>query len=223
MAPIRTGLDERMKVIRAELGEYFHEAKEAYEEAMVAFQKLDAEAYTEVKKLREKAREMNWDLTNDLLLVIALNQPLMKDLRIVACYQRAVDTIERLVRHARDIARSDKILDELEVDLPNVITAPIAKMYEGLRQLLEIIGDCLTQEAAIPQDEIRTIRRQIASSFDILINSFANMESKTMGGKRARIEIISIVNRIDRSAYNLVRLAGSWHHALTNEHINLDD
>ena len=47
--------------------------------------------------MRAKAREVNWDLTNNLLLILSLNQPLMKDLRIVATYLRAVDTVERLI------------------------------------------------------------------------------------------------------------------------------
>ena len=103
--PIRTGLDSRIEEVREELREYFMEAKLAYSEAIKAFTKLDSEVYSEVKKIRQHAREVNWDLTNNLLLILALNQPLMKDLRIVAAYLRSVDTIERLIRHARDIAR----------------------------------------------------------------------------------------------------------------------
>jgi len=32
-----------------------------------------------------------------------------------------------------------------------------------------------------------------------------------------------VVNRVERSAYNLVRLADLWHHALHNENIILED
>ena len=106
MPPIRTGLDERMKSIQQELKEYFEEAQHVYADAIDAFTKLDSQVYSEAKAVRAKAREVNWDLTNNLLLILSLNQPLMKDLRIVATYLRAVDTVERLIRHARDIARS---------------------------------------------------------------------------------------------------------------------
>ena len=70
MPPIRTGLDERLKTIRNELQIYFDEAKNAYSDAINAFTKLDSEVYSEVKKVRAKAREINWDLTNDLLLIL---------------------------------------------------------------------------------------------------------------------------------------------------------
>ena len=93
MPPIRTGLDERIKSVQQELKGYFQEAKHLYKEAINAFTKLDSEVYIEAKEARAKAREVNWDLTNDLLLILALNQPLMQDLRIIATYLRAVDTV----------------------------------------------------------------------------------------------------------------------------------
>ena len=136
--PIRTGLDSRIEEVREELREYFLEAKLAYSEAIKAFTKLDSEVYSEVKKIRQHAREVNWDLTNNLLLILALNQPLMKDLRIVAAYLRSVDTIERLIRHARDIARSDRALDENVTELPEVIIQSVVGMHNQLN-FLELI------------------------------------------------------------------------------------
>ena len=73
--PIRTGLDERIKSVQNELKEYFEEAKHIYDDAIDALTKLDSQVYSEAKRARAKAREVNWDLTNDLLLILALNQP----------------------------------------------------------------------------------------------------------------------------------------------------
>ena len=50
--PIRTGLDERIDKVRADLSEYFDEAKMAYSEAIKAFTKLDSQVYKEVKQIR---------------------------------------------------------------------------------------------------------------------------------------------------------------------------
>ena len=59
MPPIRTGLDERMKSIQQDLKEYFEEARGVYSDAIDAFTKLDREVYSEAKKVRAKAREVN--------------------------------------------------------------------------------------------------------------------------------------------------------------------
>ena len=220
--PIRTGLDSRIEEVRAELREYFAEAKTAYSEAIEAFTKLDSEVYSEVKKIRQHAREVNWDLTNNLLLILALNQPLMKDLRIVAAYLRSVDTIERLIRHARDIARSDRSLDENATELPEVIIESVLGMHNQLNALIDITSKCFTEVEEVPGDELRAVWRKIKDQHKVAINALSTLKSDTMGGKSARLDVVNIVSRVERSAYNLVRLCSLWHHALNNENIILD-
>ena len=223
MPPIRTGLDERVTSVQKELKDYFEEARHVYSDAIDAFTKLDSEVYDEAKRARAKAREMNWDLTNDLLLILALNQPLMQDLRIIATYLRAVDTVERLIRHARDIARSDRSIDENADQLPTEIVEPVLEMHKSLNSLIDITVHCLTEGQEVPADEVRTHWRNVKSSHAKAVAALSNLKSDTMGGKAARLEVINIVNRVDRSAYNIVRLNGMWHHALNNENIILDD
>ena len=222
MPPIRTGLDERMKSIQQELKEYFEEAQHVYADAIDAFTKLDSQVYSEAKAVRAKAREVNWDLTNNLLLILSLNQPLMKDLRIVATYLRAVDTVERLIRHARDIARSDRSIDENADELPDEIVQPVCDMHRSLNALIDITVECLTNGSEVPGDEVRALWSAVKASHAEAVTALSVLKSDAMGGKLARLEVIDIVNRVDRSAYNIVRLNGMWHHALNNENIILD-
>ena len=222
MPPIRTGLDERMKNIQQELKEYFEEAQHVYADAIEAYTKLDSEVYSEAKAARAKAREVNWDLTNNLLLILSLNQPLMKDLRIVATYLRAVDTVERLIRHARDIARSDRSLDENADELPKEIVTPVTSMHACLNSLIDITIECLTNGGEVPADEVREHWKAVKAYHAEAVAALSILKSDTLGGKAARLDVINIVNRVDRSAYNVVRLNGMWHHALNNENIILD-
>ena len=220
--PIRTGLDDRLNIVRDELKNYFAEAKEAYSDAIGAFTKLDSQVYSEVKKVRQHAREVNWDLTNDLLLILALNQPLMGDLRVVAAYLRAVDTVERLIRHARDIARSDRSIDENADELPQVIVDAVLGMHTNMDKLVTVVANCLTDMEEIPADEVRSIWLGIKESHKKAVDALSSLDSETMGGKASRLEVVNIVSRVERSAYNVVRLASLWHHALNNENIILD-
>ena len=220
--PIRTGLDDRLNIVRDELRNYFTEAKEAYADAIDAYTKLDSQVYSEVKKVRQHAREVNWDLTNDLLLILALNQPLMGDLRVVAAYLRAVDTVERLIRHARDIARSDRSIDENADELPQVIVDAVLGMHTNMDKLVTVVANCLTEMEEIPADEVRSIWLGIKESHKKAVDALSSLDSETMGGKASRLEVVNIVSRVERSAYNVVRLASLWHHALNNENIILD-
>lgn len=220
--PIRTGLDERLGLVRQDLKDYFEEAKQVYEDAITAFTKLDSEVYSEVKKVRKHAREVNWDLTNDLLLILALNQPLMKDLRVVAAYLRSVDTIERIVRHARDIARSDRSLDENAGELPEVIVQSVLGMHKSMNSLLDTMCTCLTENEDVPIEEVRSSWKNIRQEHRKAVDALSSLKSDSMGGKAARLDIVNIVSRVERSGYNLVRLASLWHHALHNENLILD-
>lgn len=211
-----------MKSIQQELKEYFEEAQHVYADAIDAFTKLDSQVYSEAKAVRAKAREVNWDLTNNLLLILSLNQPLMKDLRIVATYLRAVDTVERLIRHARDIARSDRSIDENADELPDEIVQPVCDMHRSLNALIDITVECLTNGSEVPADEVRALWSAVKASHAEAVAALSVLKSDAMGGKLARLEVINIVNRVDRSAYNIVRLNGMWHHALNNENIILD-
>ena len=221
--PIRTGLDERIDKVRADLSEYFDEAKMAYSEAIKAFTKLDSQVYKEVKQIRQHAREVNWDLTNDLLLILALNQPLMKDLRIVATYLRSVDTVERVIRHARDIARSDRSLDENAEELPEVIVNSVLEMHKHLNGLLDTMSGCLTKGEELPIENVKSTWAMVREEHGKAVEALSSLESDKMGGKVGRLEVVNIVSRVERSAYNLVRLGGLWYHALNNENIILDD
>ena len=220
---IRTGLDERIDKVRVDLSQYFDEAKIAYSEAIKAFTKLDSQVYKEVKQIRQHAREVNWDLTNDLLLILALNQPLMKDLRIVATYLRSVDTVERVIRHARDIARSDRSLDKNAEELPEVIVNSVLEMHKHLNGLLDTMSACLTKGEELPIEYVRSTWAMVREEHGKAVGALSSLKSDTMGGKVGRLEVVNIVSRVERSAYNLVRLGGLWHHALNNDNIILDD
>ena len=173
--PIRTGLDERMTQIRLDLKEYFGEAKDAYSEAIEAFTKMDSEVYDEVKSVRKHARVRNWDLSNNLLLILAINQPLMEDLRIVATYLRTVDTVERVVRHARDIARSDRSLDTLGKDipaLPDELVAPVLSMWSDLSEMIDILCKCLTEIEDVPKRKLWILGSQFRMHMVKQLNLF---------------------------------------------------
>ena len=107
--PIRTNLDARMGFIRNALEEFIRPVKQAYTMAINGLSTDTEVDSKDVQKKRMKAQQRSEDLSQELLLVLTLNQPLLQDLRIVACYLRGIDVIERLARHARDIANAQDL------------------------------------------------------------------------------------------------------------------
>ena len=103
MVPVRTGLDERLEQLRDNLVEDAGELMKIYQISINSLISLDVEHIDQVLQAREKARIKFWERTGDILLVISMNQPMMGDLRMISTYLRGTDTIERGMRHARDI------------------------------------------------------------------------------------------------------------------------
>ncbi|MGB2444632.1 MAG: hypothetical protein ACPIC5_07795, partial [Candidatus Poseidoniaceae archaeon] len=99
---------------------------------------------------------------------------------------------------------------------------PVLEMHQHLNALIDITVECLTQGQEVPADNVRKNWRQVKDSHAKAVAALSSLNSDTMGGKAARLEVVNIVNRVDRSAYNIVRLNGMWHHALNNENIILD-
>ena len=104
--PIRTNLDARMGFIRDALEEFIRPVKQAYTMAINGLSNQTEVDSMDVQKKRMKAQHRSENLSQELLLVLTLNQPLLQDLRIIACYLRGIDVIERLDLHSRDIANA---------------------------------------------------------------------------------------------------------------------
>ena len=101
MVPVRTGLDNRIMIVAGRIDDFGKLGRQTYELAMETLEGNNRS--NEIQRNREKARKLMSELSDDLLLILTLNQPLSKDLRVIASYMRAIDVLERTVRHARDV------------------------------------------------------------------------------------------------------------------------
>ena len=88
MAPVRTGLDERLEQLQSQLVDDLDEVRRIYALSIASLVKLDVGNVDEVIKARDQARKISWERTGDILLVLSLNQPMMGDLRMISTILR---------------------------------------------------------------------------------------------------------------------------------------
>ena len=152
--PIRTNLDARMGFIRNALEEFIRPVKQAYTMAINGLSTDTEVDSKDVQKKRMKAQQRSEDLSQELLLVLTLNQPLLQDLRIVACYLRGIDVIERLARHARDIANAQDSFKASSIDsvIPKHLAESLTELGQNVFHLLEQLEVCLVQQTELPSD-----------------------------------------------------------------------
>ncbi len=221
--PIRTNLDARMNIIRSALEEFIRPVKQAYTmtiKGITNVTELDAQV---VQKKRMKAQRKAEDLSQELLLVLTLNQPLLQDLRIVACYLRGIDVIERLARHARDIANAQDSFNASSdgAEIPEHLARSLTDLGLGVFAILEQLEVCLLQLTELPSG-LKDQWLSIQSLFEEISLSILEEQKSNVAGREGRLNLNLIARRFERSAYNLMRLADLWHHALENEWIHLE-
>lgn len=219
--PIRTNLDNRMNTLRSAISEFFDSIISSYNLAINGIKNFNEGDLKEIYKLRKNAQKQAEHLSQDLLLVLTLNQPLLQDLRIIASYLRGVDVIERLARHARDIADAQALWHDIE-DTDTPLLSELSLLGHETVALIEIMRGCLVDQEGVPEELLKEKWITISELFGKISTEILEVQGQSIGGREGRILLNTMAKRFERSSYNLMRLADLWHYALENEWIHLE-
>ena len=219
--PIRTNLDNRMNTLRSAISEFFDSIISSYNLAINGIKIFNEGDLKEIYKLRKNAQKQAEYLSQDLLLVLTLNQPLLQDLRIIASYLRGVDVIERLARHARDIADAQALWHDIE-DTDTPLLCELSLLGHESVALIEIMRGCLVDQEGVPEELLKEKWITISELFGKISTEILEVQGQSIGGREGRILLNTMAKRFERSSYNLMRLADLWHYALENEWIHLE-
>ena len=221
--PIRTNLDRRMALLTEALDEFFGSITKEYALAIQAIGEPEDVPVAKIVKLRERAQRQAENLSQELLLVLTLNQPLLQDLRVIAAYLRGIDVIERLARHARDVsltmaewARQQSTTDD------EVVRTGLEDLGRSVSQLIDVLREHLINQTEIQPVIITESWSSIQTQYETMSKIILEAEKDVTGGREGRLLLSKVASRFERSGYNLVRLAGLWHYALENEWIHYE-
>ena len=225
MAPVRTGLDERLDQLRNQLVEDANELMRIYSVAVDSLISLDVENVNQVLTARYEARKIFWERTGDILLVLSLNQPMMGDLRMISTFLRGSDTIERGMRHARDISQTSFLLaNELEIDkIPHDLIDLIQTMNKLLMDMISNIFDSINSKSGLNIEYISDKWEEIGNIWETCQEVISVTPGAEIGSKTGRLNLFRAISRMERTGYNFVRFADHWHHALNNEWISIEN
>ena len=224
MAPVRTGLDDRIAVVADRIRDFGKLGRQTYELAMETLEGNDS--FTEIQGNRDRARKLMSELSDDLLLILTLNQPLSKDLRVIASYMRAVDVLERTVRHARDVGNTANIIlknKQLSENISENLISTIRKMNTHLVEIDNHVFSSMVELIDIDLDFCKNHFEQLREITNETNGIIRELKGKTVGGREGRILHLKIINRMERTVYNLIRLSEVWHHAMTGDWVTIED
>tara|TARA_B100002019_G_C21266111_1_gene599533 strand:+ start:2481 stop:3158 length:678 start_codon:yes stop_codon:yes gene_type:complete len=225
MVPVRTGLDERLDQLRNQLVDDANELMRIYSVAVDSLISLDVDNVNQVLAARDEARKVFWERTGDILLVLSLNQPMMGDLRMISTFLRGSDTIERGMRHARDISQTSSLLaNELEIDkIPHDLIGLIQTMNKLLMDMISNIFDSINSKSGLNIEYISNKWDEIGNIWETCQEVISVTPGAEIGSKPGRLNLFRAISRMERTGYNFVRFADHWHHALNNEWISIEN
>ena len=224
MPPVRTGLDDRLDQLRAQLVDDANELMRIYAISTKSLATLNQENIDHVLEARNEARKIFWERTGDILLVLSLNQPMMGDLRMISTFLRGTDVIERGMRHARDISQTTALLArDLALDsIPQELSVLIGSMNDSLLEMISSIFNSIGSKSSLDVHHISDKWEEISTSWEACQDIISTTPGTIIGSKTGRLNLFRAISRMERTGYNFVRFADHWHHALNNEWISIE-
>lgn len=171
--------------------------EQAVREAVEALKRRDLESARRIYADDQKINEKRYEIEQDCLVLIATQQPMARDLRMLAAILEVNTELERIGDYAKGICKINLMLGTEPlvkplIDIPKMADLGLDMLHRALGAF--IIGDADTARAIPDEDD----------QVDLLYNRVYNDLLKMM---LANPEIISRANYLIWAAHNLERLA----------------
>lgn len=167
------------------------------DQAFEAFLERDVDQARRIKGSDREIDEMEVDIEDECLRVLALCHPMARDLRFVLATIRIDNDMERIADHAKSIAKRVIDLGGLEpVDIPPAIYTMSQTAREMLAESLRALADEDTELARHVRECDQTVDDIQKSVFDWAQKQIPEDVSST----RTVIDVLSVIRGIERIA-----------------------
>ena len=190
--------------------------KDILEDSITALKNQDIKLAKKVITNSDLANKMDIKIERDLLQLIALNQPVAKDMRLIACGLKMITYMARIARYGRDIA---KVVENLSnephiaklVNIPHM--ADIAGgMIEDSLKAFDTKNPELTKDFEERDDMLDAMRYSIfRECLSYMMESPNNITRCT--------NYAIIARYIERCGDHACKMAEKIHYMVTGEHI----
>lgn len=171
-------------------------SEQAVQEAVVALRHMDKNAARQIRAGDQKINEKRYQIENSTLIAIATQQPMARDLRLLAAILEIITELERIGDYAKGIAGIVLVLDEDKVDIPK---GDLKRMADKAMDMLHrALGAFLARDA----DTARAITVD-DDKIDDLYNRIYRKLLKQMMADPIRVDDAT---RLMWAAHNLERM-----------------
>ncbi|MFD2170119.1 phosphate signaling complex protein PhoU [Tumebacillus lipolyticus] len=202
----RKGFHQSLDELQRDLLKMGVMVEEAIFLAVKSLANLDVSIAQDVIAGDDKINDMMVEIESSCLRLLALQQPMASDLRVIGTAMKIVTDLERIGDHAVDIAKTTKRLQGSKLLKPLVDTPRMAEMTkEMLRDALNsyVKKDLeIAQSLAVKDDEVDSLYKQIFLELQELMESSpANVQQATL--------LLMVCRNLERIADHATNI-GEW-------------
>lgn len=201
---IRSTFLRELKEINFEVYKIASLALEAIEKAMEAFIKQDVNLATEVIKNDTDIDNMIEELEKKCTIVIATQQPMASDLRLLIAATRIANDIERIADHASDIS---KLVLKLEGQQLVDISSEIPYMSELAKMMFKDVMEAYMLSDIEMAKKVKAMDNKVDQMFRFLLENIEKTIKEKPDFTSQCVLLILIVKYIERIADHATNIA----------------
>ncbi len=198
--------EEKLQDMKDETAKLAEMASEAIENCMKALQNRDFELSDFIIRNDKKINELYMEIENKCIYLIALEQPVATDLRLISSTMSITNDLERIGDYAVNIAKINKRIKEKELVKPLI---DLPRMKDIVREEIEIGMDfyknmTYSEEKLQIDDIIDDLNKQVFN--ELVLIMMGDPKTVDQAGKlmlvgrhleRAGDHAINIANRVN--------------------------
>jgi phosphate transport system protein len=190
-------LDRKIDDLKTSVVDLGNMVKKATIDAVEALKDRDLKASRIVYVNDKLINEKRFEIENDCLVVIATQQPLAKDLRILASILEIITELERMGDYAKGIARISMMIGKKK----------LLKPLDDFPHMAEIATDMLVRAVKAFVEEDVESARIIPEDDDLVDDLFNKIYHDLVDRMMKKTKTIDRANHLQWAAHNIERLA----------------
>jgi len=207
-------LHEELKKLKGEVIEMGNLAKEMLQKSVESLKNQDVKMADEVLSKKGKIAEMDEKIEHEALQLIALHQPVAKDMRTIACILKMITYLTRIGRYGKDIAQVTKELADKPhiaklVEIPYMADL-VCKMIDDALKAFETEDVSLLEDFSERDDSIDALRYSIfRECITYMMENPANI--------RRCAHYVMVARYLERCADHACKMAEKIYYMVTGE------
>ncbi|MEM4204966.1 MAG: phosphate signaling complex protein PhoU [Candidatus Methanomethylicaceae archaeon] len=214
MAELRESFAQELKRLEESMVEMAQVVKKMLRDEVEAFRRKDEKGLDEVIGLDDTVDRYNLEIEKRCLELIALQQPMARDLRTIASIMRMINDIERMGDYSVDVAKFMKRMIREEI-LP--LSEKIYSIENAVEKMLdETLRAFVDRDLALVSEMIKD-DDFIDDSFRSLFEEIITMINKNPSLARQAIWLLMVARYLERIADHITNVGERVYYMETGE------